>query len=139
MKRPTIFLVPFLASVIAIFGDAPTTPARYAIPVANSGAQLIADRMPPPSSAGFLIPPAGQTLYTGTKYMFLGQVQRASAVTLQDQVSIAADCGYDNFSGLVTCTYVPSVAGTLTMTVDAKFAHEHDYTSSRQFRVVRPT
>ncbi len=87
----------------------------------------------------FLIPDASQMLYTGSSYIFMAQAQGALNATVKDQSQTTLGCSYNPATGLISCAYVPSVAGTLTLTLTAALPDGTTQTASRQFTVSTPT
>jgi hypothetical protein len=76
---------------------------------------------------------ASQTLYTGTSYPIVAQATGATAVTVSDQTGSTIPCTFNSSSGLLICTYAPSIVGLNTLTLMAGGS-----AVSRQFNVVKP-
>jgi hypothetical protein len=85
------------------------------------------------STTQFLAPAASQTLYIGTNYQIVAQAIGASSVAVTDQNGTVLQCTFTSSSGLVTCTYAPSTAGSVILTLTGGGSPV-----SRQFNVVQP-
>jgi hypothetical protein len=92
----------------------------------------------PAATPGFLTPDSSQRLYSGTSYIVLAQALGASSATIENQSSVSLNCAFDNTTGLVSCTYVPSFAGFLQLKLTATFSDGSKRTASRQLSVYTP-
>lgn len=87
----------------------------------------------PTTSAQFLVPPDGQTLYSGTSYQVVAQASGAPSVSVADQTGATLPCTFTSSNGLLTCKYAPSTAGTAVLTLAG-----YGSSVSRHFTVLQP-